>query len=298
MSMRYVKFGSSGIKVSPIAFGLGFRQQRSLKEAQRIIEYAIDLGVNLFDCANNYSLTATRKSEEVLGTVLEKRRDDILITSKVNTPTGNGPNDRGTSRFHILREIDNSLRRLRTDHLDIYLLHAYDPDTTLDETLRAMDDLVTTGKVRYIGCCNFAAWQVCKALWTADNLKADPLICVQNPYNLLDRRLENEMFGLIRDQGLGSMAYSPLANGRLTNLGDIDVLDDSKTHSVVTKLSQIASKIDKTMAQIALNWVLCHNDITVAIAGFDTIQQVDDNLSALDWSLDKVDYDLLDKVSS
>ena len=145
MSMRYVKFGSSWIKVSPIAFGLGFRQQRSLKEAQRIIEYAIDLGVNLFDCANNYSLTDSRKSEEVLGTVLEKRRDDILITSKVNTPTGNGPNDRGTSRFHILREIENSLRRLRTDHLDIYLLHAYDPDTTLDETLRAMDDLVTAG---------------------------------------------------------------------------------------------------------------------------------------------------------
>ena len=212
--MEYVNFGSAGVKVSRIALGLAFRGQRTADEAQRVIEHAIDSGINLIDCANTYRLGDNRiagvaRSEEILNRVLKTRRDDVVITSKVFEPVGGGPNDRGTSRYHIMREVERSLKRLGTDRIDVYLLHAFDPETPLDETLRALDDLVKGGKVRYIGCCNFAAWQVCRALWTADGIDSSPFICVQNPYSLLDRGLEREMFGLVRDQGLGVMAYSP-----------------------------------------------------------------------------------------
>ena len=296
--MQYVNLGIAGVKVSPIALGLGFRQQSSEQEAQHVIEHAIDLGVNFLDCANMYSLTATRKSEEVLGRVLRTKRDDVVITSKVNSPVGQGPNDRGTSRYHIMREVDNSLRRLGTDHVDVYLLHAFDDETPLDETLRAMDDLVTVGKVRYVGCCNFTAWQVCKALWTADRLNTDPIICVQNPYNLLNRALENEMFGLLRDQGLGAMAYSPMAVGRLTGgPGGLDGSEPGDTLDVVSVVREIAAGRDKTMAQVALNWVLSHQEITVAIAGCDTVEQVDENLGALGWELDEPELARLNKAS-
>ena len=257
--MEYVRLGSTELSVSVAGLGCGGSSRlgtvtgNSKKDSINIVKRALELGVNFFDTANSYS---DAESEVFLGKALKGRRRHVVLATKFSNPMGPGPNDSGMSRVHMMNAIEDSLSRLQTDYVDLYYIHHVDYQTPLEEMLRAMDDLVTTGKVRYIGCCNFAAWQVCKALWTADNLKADPLICVQNPYNLLDRRLENEMFGLIRDQGLGSMAYSPLANGRLTNLGDIDVLDDSKTHSVVTKLSQIASKIDKTMAQIALNWVV------------------------------------------
>ena len=283
--------------MSTIAMGLGFRQQSSEREAQHVIEHAIDSGVNFLDCANNYSLTATRKSEEVLGRVLETKRNDVVITSKVNTPTGQGPNDRGTSRYHVMREVDNSLRRLGTDHVDVYLLHAFDDETPLDETLRAMDDIVTAGKARYVGCCNFTAWQVCKALWTADRLNAAPIICVQNPYSLLNRALENELFGLLRDQGLGAMAYSPMAVARLTGARALDASEPAEANQVVTAVREIAAERGKTMAQVALNWVLSHDEITVAIAGCDTVEQVDENVGALGWELDEPELARLNKAS-
>ena len=157
-------------------------------------------------------------SEEVLGAVLESRRDEVVITSKVYGRIGPGVNDRGSSRVHILSEVERSLGRLRTDHIDVYLLHAFDEETPLDETIRAMDDLVTSGKVRYVGVSKFKAWQVCKALWTADRLGADPLVTIQNPYSLMNRSLEGELLGLIRDQGLGVMAFSPLGVGLLSGL--------------------------------------------------------------------------------
>ncbi len=295
--MQYVNLGSAGVKVSTIAMGLGFRQQSSEREAQHVIEHAIDSGVNFLDCANNYSLTATRKSEEVLGRVLETKRNDVVITSKVNTPTGQGPNDRGTSRYHVMREVDNSLRRLGTDHVDVYLLHAFDDETPLDETLRAMDDIVTAGKARYVGCCNFTAWQVCKALWTADRLNAAPIICVQNPYSLLNRALENELFGLLRDQGLGAMAYSPMAVARLTGARALDASEPAEANQVVTAVREIAAERGKTMAQVALNWVLSHDEITVAIAGCDTVEQVDENVGALGWELDEPELARLNKAS-
>ena len=216
--MEYVRLGSAGVKVSRIALGLGFRGQSSVAAARRLIEHAIDSGVNFIDCANFYRVIGGPLSEEVLSPVLRKRRDEVVVTSKVYGHVGPGPNDGGSTRYHILSQVERSLQRLGTDHVDVYLLHQFDDETPVDETVRALDDLVTSGKTRYIGACNFAAWQVCKFLWTADRVGADPLVTIQNPYSLLNRTLEAEMFGLLRDQGLGAMAFSPLGAGLLSGL--------------------------------------------------------------------------------
>ena len=155
-------------------------------------------------------------SEQVLARVLKRHRDDLVVTSKVASRIGDGPNDAGLSRYHILREIDRTLARLETDHIDIYILHVYDDRTPLEETLRAIDDVVRAGKTRYMGVSNFQTWQVLKALWTQDRLGLDPLLCIQNPYNLLNRDLEREMWPAQRDQGFGVMTYSPLGVGLLS----------------------------------------------------------------------------------
>ena len=318
--MEYVNFGSAGVKVSPIALGLGLRGQNSRAEAQRLIEHAIDSGVNLIDCANVYGLGDDRRvrgtSEQVLARVLKRKRDDVVITSKVHSPMGDGPNDLGSSRYHILRQVENSLRRLDTDRIDVYLLHGWDDETPIEETARALDDLVSSGKVRYVGACNFAAWQVCKMLWVQDGIGADPLITVQNQYSLLVRGPESELFGIIRDQGLGAMAYSPIGVGLLGGAygtdgsappGSLwsreDRVDSLKaaltpeTVAVMDAVRDIAAAHGKTMAQVAVNWVLSHPEITVAISGSDTVEQLDDNLGALGWNLEPGEIDRLNQVS-
>ena len=215
--MEYVKFGRSGLKVSRLAYGLGLRGQEDADEAERAIERAVELGINFIDCANIYGfgdVYETRgTSEQVLARVLKRHRDDLVVTSKVASRVGDGPNDAGLSRYHIMREIDRTLARLETDHIDVYILHVYDDETPLEETLRALDDVVRAGKTRYVGVSNFQAWQVLKALWTQDRLGLDPLLCIQNPYNLLNRELEREMWPAQRDQGFGVMTYSPSGRG-------------------------------------------------------------------------------------
>lgn len=317
--MEYVNFGTAGVKVSRLALGLGFRGQPQEEDAQRVVEKAIDSGINLIDCANVYGLMDDRRyigrSEMILGRAMKGVRDDIVITSKVASPIGSGPNDQGASRYHILREVERSLKRLDTDRIDVYLLHRFDPDTPLDETLRALDDLVRSGKVRYIGCCNFGAWQVCRGLWVSDRLGLAPFMCVQNPYSLLDRRLETDMFGLVREMGLGAMAYSPLGVGLLS--GDYApgqpapdgslwatrrrdayprAFEGSSAH-VVAKVREIADRMGRTPAQVALAWVLDHPEITVAITGGDTEEHLNDNLGALDWQMPPEIRAELDEVS-
>lgn len=319
--MEYVNFGTAGVKVSPIALGLSLRGQKSADEAQGLIEHAIDSGVNLIDCANIYGLGNDPKlrgsSEKVLGQVLKTRRDEVVITSKVSGPMGAGPNDRGNSRYNVMRAVEHSLTRLGTDRIDVYLLHGYDRETPLEETLRALDDLVSDGKVRYIGCCNFAAWQVCKALWTSERMNAVSFICVQNQYSLLKRDPEGEMFGLVRDQGLGIMAYSPLAKGLLSGQYapgaappprspwaggkrgvTLNTVLSPKVVAVIDAVRDVATERGKTVAQVALNWVLAHSEVTVAISGSDTIEQLDDNLGALGWALSREEIERLDRVSS
>ena len=307
--MEYVNFGKAGIKVSRLALGLGFRGQADEAEAQRTIEHAIDQGINLIDCANSYGPLDRResagRSEVILGKALKGIRDDIVITSKVASRVGDGPNDRGLSRAHILREVERSLTRLDTDHIDVYLAHVFDDSTPLEETVRALDDLVRSGKVRYAGCCNFTAWQVCEALWVADRINAAPFICVQNPYHLLNRDLEREMFGLVRDQGLGVMVYSPLAIGFLSGIyspdrpapsgslwatagyrGRFSAAMQGASGEVVSTVIDLARELGKTPAQLAIAWVLSHPEVTVAITGGDTIAHLDDSLGSVGWTLD------------
>jgi aryl-alcohol dehydrogenase-like predicted oxidoreductase len=317
--MDYVPFGSAGVKVSRLALGLGLRGQADEAAAQRLVEYAIDHGVNLIDCANIYGPMDDRanigRSEVVLGRAIKGKRDQVVITSKVASPVGAGPNDRGLSRYHILREIEGTLRRLEIDHLDIYLAHAYDAATPLEETVRALDDVVRSGKARYVGCCNYAAWQVCRALWIADARNAYPYMAVQNPYSLLNRRLEDEMFGLVRDRGLGLMAYSPLAVGLLsgayqpgqpppagtlwgTRRRDRFERTIQGVEAVVRELQRSAAELGKTPAQLAIAWVLSHPEVTCAISGADTVEQFADVLGAVGWELPGDARRRLDEVSA
>jgi 1-deoxyxylulose-5-phosphate synthase len=317
--MDYINFGAAGVKVSRLALGLGLRGQSDEAEAARLIESAIDAGINLIDCANIYGPMDSRanigRSEVVLGKVIKGKRDDLVITSKVASAVGPGPNDRGLSRFHILREVERSLQRLGTDHIDVYLVHIFDETTPLDETVRALDDLVRSGKVRYIGCCNYKAWQVCRALWIAESIHATPFMCVQNSYSLLNRSLENEMFGLVRDRGLGVMAYSPLAVGLLSGAyipgqpapsGSLWATDRAdryasimagETGQVIRRVIELAQELGKTPAQLALAWVLSHPEVTVAITGGDTVAHLEDNLGGVGWTLDADVRAELDAVS-
>ena len=319
--MEYVNFGKAGIKVSRLALGLGFRGQADEAEAQRNIEHAIDQGINLIDCANVYGPLDRResagRSEVILGKALKGKRDAVVITSKVASPTGDGPNDRGLSRVHIIREVERSLTRLNTDYIDVYLAHVFDESTPLEETVRALDDLVRSGKVRYAGCCNFTAWQVCKALWLAERISAAPFICVQNPYHLLNRDLEREMFGLVRDQGLGVMVYSPLAIGLLSGIYSPDRPPPSESlwatagyrerfsavmqgpsGEVVSTVIELAKELGRTPAQLAIAWVLSHSEVTVAITGGDTIDHLDDSLGSVGWTLDDSVRQKLDELSA
>ena len=316
--MEYVNFGKAGVKVSPLALGLGLRGQGDADAAQRLIEHAIDSGINLIDCANIYGLMDDRanvgRSEEILGKAIQGKRDDVVITSKVFSQMGTGPNDAGLSRYHIMREVERSLKRLNTDHIDVYLIHAYDETTPQEETIRALDDLVRAGKTRYIGCCNHQAWQACKALWIADSINATPYMCIQNMYNLLNRDLETEMFGLVREEGLGVMCYSPLAVGLLSGVYSPDAPPPAgtlwatrqdefsqrmrgATGQVISTLKRFAAELGKTPAQLAVAWVLSHPEVTIAISGSDTIEQLDDTLGGVGWELDSAIREALDEVS-
>lgn len=317
--MEYVNFGSSGVKVSRLALGLGLRGQSDQVAAQRMIERAIDLGINLIDCANIYGPMDDRanigQSEEILGRVLKYKRDDLVITSKVASRVGAGPNDADISRYHIMREIDRSLSRLQTDHIDVYLLHVSSNSVPLEETMRALDDLVRSGKVRYIGCCNFAAWRICRAMWAADRINGASFIAAQNPYSLLNRYQELTLFPALRELGLGLMAYSPLAVGLLsgayhpdhaapqgslwatTYAKQFDQQMQGVPGRVIRTVMDVAAELGKSPAQIALAWVLAQPEITCAILGGDTIEHLDDNIGAVGWTFDADSKARLDDVS-
>ena len=310
--MDYVSLGRQGVKVSRICLGTAFRDQPDDDIAVRTIERAVDLGCNFIDCANYYGLG---RSERILGRAIAGKRDDLFITSKVWSPIGDGPNDRGLSRFHIMREVERSLERLGTDHIDLYLTHAWDPGTPLDETLRAMDDLVRQGKVRYVGACNYTAAQVMEALWTADRLSLDPIVCLQNQYSLLHRwQLEPELMPIVRRWGLGLITFSPLAIGLLTGqfrrgqtplAGShwakqperFDLALTEQADRVVAALVDIAQQHGLTPAQVAMAWIFEHDEVTAPIIGPDTPEHVDDVFGALDWQLPPETLTQLDELS-
>ncbi len=317
--MQYVNFGAAGVKVSRVALGLGLRGQHDAAAATRTILTAIDAGINLLDCANVYGLMDDRqnsgRSEEILGRAIKGKRDDLVITSKVFSQVGPGVNDKGASRFHIMREVERSLRRLDTDRIDVYLLHGFDAAVPLEEQFRALGDLVSSGKVRYVGVCNYQAWQVCQAMWVQKEINAHPLITVQNPYSLLNRQLETEMFPMVQSHGLGIMAYSPLGVGLLSGAYTPEKAPPEDTlwggersavfkkylsgqpAAVLATVRDIASEHNATVAQVAVAWVISHPEVTCAISGADTADQIADVARAPDVILSEDDVERLNDVS-
>ena len=310
--MEYRKFGSSGIKVSPICLGTAFRGEPEEGVCLDIIDRAIDHGVNFVDCANGYQ---SGRCERIVGRALKGKREQVVLTTKVSSAMGDGPNDTGLSRFHILREVENSLDRLQTDYVDVYLAHSIDASTPIEESLRAFDDIVRQGKARYIGCSNFRAWQVCKALWTSERRGLTPFICVQDHYNLLDRRLEREMVPLCQSEGLGIMSYSATAVGLLTgqfrhgeppppcttwaaNPKRFERMMTSSADGVVETLLSIASQRGKTPAQVSVAWILSRPGIASAMIGPDLPIHVDANIGGVGWELSDEELRKLETASS
>ena len=310
--MEYRQLGKLGVKVSPISLGTGFRNQEDDAVCERVIARAVELGCNFIDSANFYG---TGRSEEIVGRALKGKRDDVVITSKVWGPIGPGPNDTGLSRYHIMREAERTLKRFQTDRIDVYLQHNAAPETSSEETLRAMDDLVRQGKVVYAGSCNHPPWRLMEHIGICRAEGLAPLSVTQHPYNLLERhQVEGDLMDLVRKYGLGLMSYSPLAVGLLTGQfkkGEApaegtpwarrrDKLDSYMTdhaQRVVDKLAEISTRIGKTPAQVAVAWILDHPEVTAAIMGPDTPEQVDDMMGGLDWPLDSEDREALDAIS-
>lgn len=301
--MEYRNLGRTGLRVSRFCLGtMTFGSQVPEADAAANIRRALDAGVNFVDTADQYS---GGRSEEITGRALKGVRQSVVLATKAANRSGPGPNDAGLSRLHILNAIENSLRRLGTDYVDIYYVHFPDYDTPIDETLRALDDLVRSGKVRYIACSNFAAWQLCKALWVSDRLALECFVCIQPPYNLITRDIETELLPLCASEGIGVCVYNPLAAGLLTgkhnaaappaaatrfSLENLGLTYRSRYWSdvnfqMVTRLGQVAREHGHSLVQYALGWVLANRTITAAIIGATSMAQLEENLKAAETKL-------------
>ncbi|HWI53542.1 MAG TPA: aldo/keto reductase [Symbiobacteriaceae bacterium] len=293
--MQYRRLGRSGLKVSEIGLGtMMFGEKTDQAEATHIIAQALDAGVNLIDVADVY---ADGESERIVGGALQGRRAQAVLATKVGRPT---PLGGGLSRRYIFQALEASLRRLGTEYIDLYQVHRFDPETPLDETLSALDDLVRQGKVRYIGCSNFAAWQLCKALWVSDIRHLSRFDSVQPRYNLVYREPEAELFPLCLSEGVGVLAYSPLAGGVLTGkyLGEIPAGSRAWQNpgwqearltpgalAAAERIRAAAARAGKPAGQVAIRWCLAHPAVSSALVGPRTREQWAEALAAADWSL-------------
>ncbi|MDA2932197.1 aldo/keto reductase [Nitrospinae bacterium AH-259-F20] len=301
MRMRFL--GNTGLKVSELSLGA--------VPASALVRMAVDAGVNFFDTADMYSQGL---AEEMLGKVLGPRRSEFIIATKVWGRMGPGPNDVGLSRHHIMRACEASLKRLRTDYIDLYQAHSLDPPTRLEDTLRAFDDLVRQGKVRYIGCSNFTGWQLMKALAISDKYGWERFVTLQAYYSLVGRDLEHELVPLCLDQGLGILPWSPLADGFLTGKyrpgqpspegarrstpeGRNIPIDEERGFEIVEELDRIANDHDATVAQAALNYLLRKPGVTSVIIGARTAEQLAENLKTADWEMTPDGVSRLDAIS-
>ena len=319
--MEYRQFGKSGLKVPALSFGTGtfggtsefFRRwgETDVKDATRMVDLCLDAGVNFFDTADIYSRGA---SEEILGQALKGKRDKTLISTKATFTMGDGPNDKGSSRHHLVRACEASLRRLGTDYIDVYFMHGFDALTPVEETLRALDDLVTSGKIRYIGASNFSGWHLMKSLATSEKYGLARYVVYQGYYSLIGRHYEWELMPLGMDQGVGLMVWSPLGWGRLTGKirrgqplteGRIaaggavggPIVNDEYLYNVVDALDLVAKETDKTIAQVALNWLLQRPTVCNIVIGARNEEQLKQNLGAVGWNLTAEQVALLDKAS-
>lgn len=300
--MEYRNLGRAGVKVSPLWLGTAYFNTRIPAEAAvRLIHVALDAGINVIDTANVYS-EPRGFAETIVGRAIKDRRDEVVLATKVFHPMGDGPNDRGSSRYHIMEQVHASLRRLNTDRIDLYQLHRPDPEVPIEETLRTLEDLRSQGKILYFGTSKFAGWQLCEALWTSDRLGLAPIVSEQPEYSLVDRSIEAEVLPLTRKYGLGVVPFSPLGGGWLTGKyrrGDVAPADSrfagrgmdfagemyAPTFDALENLEELAAGKSITLSQLALAWLLAQPGITAPITGPRTLQQLQDNLGALEVTL-------------
>ena len=296
--MEYVKLGRSGLKVSRVCVGTNMFGAGYVKDARAVsvVEAAYDAGINFIDTADAYN---AGRSEVVVGKATRSRRHDFVIATKGFIATGPGPNDMGLSRKHLVTAVEGSLRRLDTDYIDLYQVHYFDPDTPLEETLKTLDDLVRQGKIRYIGCSNFAAWQLVRALWVSDKRQLERFESVQPEYNLGKRDIEGELFDACSDQGVGIIPYQIFMGGALTGRYSPDspppadshmasrhaqrakdTYWNDKTFAMVETLKEISADLEISVPQILIAWTLSRPQITSAIVGASRPEQAVNNADA------------------
>jgi len=320
--MEFRILGRSGLKVPVLSLGTGtfggttelFRAwgNSGVPEATRLVDICLEAGVNMFDTADIYS---EGESEKILGAAISGRRDKILISTKATFKTGAGPNEVGSSRHHLIQACEASLRRLKTDYIDIYQMHGFDALTPVEETLSALNNLVQSGKVRYIGCSNFSGWHLMKSLDVSERYGWSRYVAHQAYYSLIGREYEWELMPLGIDQGVGCLVWSPLGWGRLT--GKIrrnqplhkesrlhktadygPPVNDEYVYKVVDALDEVAKETGKSLAQIALNWLLQRPTVANVIIGARNEEQLRQNLGAVGWNLTAAQVAKLDAASN
>ena len=304
--MEARSLGRTGVRVSELCLGtMTFGREADESESRLILDRFLDGGGNFVDTANVYG-NPPGASESIVGDLLAGRRDDVVLATKVRFPTGPGPNDRGLSRRHIRQECERSLRRLRTEWIDLYQVHGWDPHTRLEETLGVLDDLVHEGKVRYLGASNFAGWQMAKALGISCARGYESFVSLQPTYSLVTRDIERELLPLCRADGLAVLPYGPLAGGLLSGKYQRDEAPQPQTRAgagemigrgmsfymttrgfaVADAVRDIAEACGHSPSQVALNWVLAREGVTAPIVGARTVGQLEDNLGAVGWKLE------------
>jgi len=310
--MEYRRLGQSGLKVSELCLGtMTFGHGTDEATAKQMVDMAFEAGINFFDTANTYG---AGQSEIITGKALGSRRREVVLATKLFNPTGPGPNDSGLSRVHIMNSVEDSLRRLQTDWIDIYYMHHVDTQTPLDETLRALDDLVRAGKVRYIACSNYEAWRTMEALWISDSRGWARFVCYQPQYSLIVRDIELELIPLLQYKGLGVVVWGPLAGGFLSGkyqpgqralagtrseeqwVFPAQFLDDV-ADEILAALLDVADDLERSPSQVAIRWVLDQPVVTSVIVGARTVEQLSDNLGAAGWRLPDAARARLNEVS-
>ena len=306
--MKYRKLGGSGLEVSEIGLGTNnFGQRLDFESSDRVISQCIDSGINLIDTSNSYGATL---SEEYIGRSLVGRRDGVVLATKVSSRMAEGPNQAGNSRIHIMDQIDASLARLQTDYIDLYQIHWWDDNTPIEETLRALDDLVRDGKIRDFGCSNFSSWQVCESVWTSRSVGINSFVSVQPHYSMMERSIESELLPFCQKYDVGVLPYYPLANGFLTGkyrrgenipegtrLGVNDRgMFTEENFDLIEKLDSFSSKREKTVLDLAFAWLLARDEISSVIAGATSAEQVVSNAATAEFVLTKEEYNEVSSI--
>ena len=323
--MNYVNFGRTGVKVSQLCLGcMNFGGRQNEEESIRIIDQALDAGINYLDTANVYGHEPLQfeigrgRSEQIVSKALKNgKRECVFLATKVHYAMGDDPNAQGNSRRHIIEQCEASLQRLDTDYIDLYQLHGTDMDTPIDETLRALDDLIRAGKVRYIGTSGFAAWELMEALWVADSSKLNRVVSEQAPYNLLDRRIERELIPMMQTYDLALVPWAPSAGGFFSEKYDRDskppegsryeafwrgfyresFSQNQRVFDIQKAVLEIANEKDVSGYAFALAWCMSRPGVTSPIIGPRTSEQLTDSLTALDVPLTEEDFKRLDEVA-